>query len=69
MPLEIVLQQGKMEYFITIIIVLIALFFIYKKIRSKEKCAKCGNIGCIAKSCDIEFPTEEGKGKDLSKTV
>jgi hypothetical protein len=45
-----------MEYLITLLIVFFALFFIYKKIKSKEKCAKCDNVGmCISKSCDTEI--------------
>jgi hypothetical protein len=59
-----------MEYIITTILVLLSLVFIYKKIKSREKCAKCGNVGmCLSKDCDVEEMEIEKKEGEFSKTV
>ena len=45
-----------MEYIITTVITFIAVYFVFKKIKSKEKCAKCEQSGmCLTKNCDIDI--------------
>jgi len=59
-----------MEYLIITILVILSIIFIFKKIKSREKCAKCGNAGvCLSKDCDVEEMNIENKEGGFSKTV